>query len=115
MNEQLQEQIKVVAIYDGWAESQRSITPAPNYYTRATKQGNEYKIIGAMKYHTSFDALMPVAYKVKEEIFKNNREDNYPINFAVPIIDALVKGDISKLFASVVSAIQFLNTLKEKS
>lgn len=126
MDNNTQEQVRVVAEYNGWVRAAK--TDVCDIYTRS---GGKAKYLDGMQYHTSFDWLIPVAKKVVEELrtiyepaLKSNEinedwigyEAKYEVfeNAEAEIFGALKSFDITLLFPAVVEAIELLKKYKTK-
>jgi len=75
--------------------------------TQITPQGNEVVPIDSMKYHTSWDWLMPVVIKCFDDLnfkdFQNSDDLNFKLN------DALLETNIESLYKTVVEFIKQYN------
>ena len=118
--EQLNDALRDVAIYDGaiWhVPANKNCDPYWKFFDSEGLIRAEMKT-ERLKYHTSYDWLMPVAKKVVAEIIKIKipEQDNNKyitlLNLERSIYKELEGFDIDRIFAAVHSAIQLLNKYK---
>lgn len=112
----LQEQIRIVAEYDGKVVRDFGIYGIR--YTHPYFKNDAYydwSMLHTLTYHTSYDALMPIVNKVILELAEINSEGlGEAVNDAGVRID-LSFWDISKLFTTTVQAIELLNKYKDNA
>ncbi len=102
----MKEQIIKVAVYDGW------YTTDGDLFLKDGKIATKFNRM--VCYHTSFDALIPVAKRVCEEL-RGMGAFSGRIHAIGSILSCNINTPISDLFAAVVAGIDIINSHKNKT
>ncbi len=122
----LQEQLKVVAVYDGAICVDYGAACVDSGFAFVKKYpvnfpcGNGVRFIDELKYHTSFDWSMPVAKKVWRELISIGRkcrpEDKEDLEYwASDVPEAIMQFSEKFLFEELFLAITFINENQKKN
>ncbi len=117
-SKEIQEGNAVIAIFDGWESYiiKDGLSKGMTAYFNEKRNFHRYPI-EAMKYHTSFDWLMPVCKKFVEMNEKDfNPDDDFEISITYQdhrtyIHTTALRYEITPLFEAVVKALTWYNSL----
>jgi hypothetical protein len=96
---------ELIAIFDGWELVEEDMV-------QRFKKNGYWLYNSELRYHSKWDYLIPIWHKFRDLIFEDEKNEHNHSNFKYNISYRICYGTINDAFISIVSAIQWYNSIK---